>query len=125
MMPVVWDILIWIFLAAGVGFGALGFFGLLIFPDIRSRMFTAIRAILISATATAVAVILFGINGFLVSGESQYVTLIIHTLFFYGVVVVANVSTARIILDRTRSESYCRPDPATTSDADDGPQKSD
>ena len=108
MMPIFWDILIWISLAVGVGFGALGFFGLLIFPDIRSRMFTAIRAILISVSAIAIAVILFGINGFLKTGGNQYETLIIHTLFFYGVVIVANVSIARIILDRTRPSDSAR-----------------
>jgi multisubunit Na+/H+ antiporter MnhG subunit len=118
MMPIFWDILIWVFLAIGVGFGVLGFFGLLIFPDIRSRMFTAIRAILISVSAIAVAVIIFGINGFLVTGGSQYATLIIHTLFFYGVVVVANISIARIILDRTRPESFCQANPETSTETE-------
>jgi len=105
MMQLVWDVLIWIFLATGAGFGALAFLGLLIFPDIRSRMFTATRAVLISVSAITMAGILFGINGFLVTGGSQYATFVIHTLFFYGVVVVANSAIARIILDRTRPES--------------------
>ena len=108
MISLVWDLLIWILLALGVAFGALGFFGLLIFPDIRSRMFTAIRATLISVTAFALAVILYGINGFLITGGSQYVTLIIHTLFLYGVVVIADVSIARIIHEKSRDET-CSP----------------
>ena len=113
MMPILWDLLIWIFLAVGVGFGVLGFFGLLIFPDIHSRMFTAIRAILISVSATVIAVIIFGVDGFLKTGGSQDQTLIIHTLFFFGMVVVANVSIARIILDRTRPVSFCQAIPET------------
>lgn len=108
MIPFYWDILIWISLTIGVGFGMLGFLGLLIFPDIRSRMFTAIRATLISVSAITVAVIIFGINGFIVTGGSQYVTLIIHTIFFYGVVVVANISITRVILERTRPERQCQ-----------------
>jgi multicomponent Na+:H+ antiporter subunit G len=111
MILLVWDLLIWILLALGVAFGGLGFFGLLIFPDIRSRMFTAIRATLISVTALTLAVILYGINGFLVTGDNQYVTLIIHTLFLYGVVVVADVSIARIIHEKSRDET-CRPAPS-------------
>ena len=81
----------------GCGFRSAGVFRALIFPDIRSRMFTAIRAILISVSAITIAVIIFGINGFLKTGGNQYETLIIHTLFFFGVVIVANVSIARII----------------------------
>jgi multicomponent Na+:H+ antiporter subunit G len=123
MMQLAWDLLIWLLLAAGVAFGALGFFGLLIFPDIRSRMFTAIRATLISVTVIALAVILFGVNGFLATGESQYVTLIIHIIFFFGVVVIANVSISRIILDRTSPVSCCQVIPE--AGAESGPEKKD
>jgi multisubunit Na+/H+ antiporter MnhG subunit len=118
MIPLYWDILIWISLAIGAGFGVLGFLGLLIFPDIRSRMFTAIRATLISISAITVAVILFGINGFLVTGGSPYVTLIIHTIFLYGVVVVANISITRVILERTRPEGQCQAGPGTSSESE-------
>lgn len=111
MMQLVWDLLIWLCLAIGVCFGGLGFFGLLIFPDIRSRMFTAVRASLIGISAITVAVILFGINGYLVTGGSQYLTLIIHILFFYGVILVADVSISRIILERTLPG--CPADPKT------------
>ena len=117
MMQLVWDVLIWILLAIGTGFGALAFLGLLIFPDIRSRMFTATRAIMISVSAITLAGILFGINGFMATGGSQYVIFIIHTLFFYGMVIVANSAIARIILDRTRPESYCQADPGTGTEA--------
>jgi multicomponent Na+:H+ antiporter subunit G len=121
MMQLVWDVLIWIFLATGAGFGALAFLGLLIFPDIRSRMFTATRAVLISVSAITVAGILFGINGFLATGGSQYAMFVIHTLFFYGVVVIANSAIARIILDRTSPESHCQTNSGTGSETE--PQK--
>jgi multicomponent Na+:H+ antiporter subunit G len=117
MMQLVWDVLIWILLAIGTGFGALAFLGLLIFPDIRSRMFTATRAIMISVSAITLAGILFGINGFMATGGSQYAIFIIHTLFFYGMVIVANSAIARIILDRTRPESSCQADSGTGNEA--------
>jgi multisubunit Na+/H+ antiporter MnhG subunit len=94
------DILIWVLLAAGVGFGILGFVGLLIFPEIRSRMFTASRATLISISLVSLAVIVFGINGFLGGGGDQYAALVIHTIFLLGVCTISNVFISRIILEK-------------------------
>jgi len=94
------DISIWILLVAGTGFGLLGFVGLLIFPDIRSRMFTATRATLISASLITLSVIIFGINGFLGSNGNLYGILIIHTLFLFGILIVADIIISRILLEK-------------------------
>jgi multisubunit Na+/H+ antiporter MnhG subunit len=101
------DILIWILLAAGVGFGVLGFVGLLIFPDIKSRMFTASRATLISVSLVTLAAIIFGISGFLVSGGDLYAALVIHSIFLFGVMAIANVFIYRIVLEQTALPDFC------------------
>ena len=100
MSSLVADILIWVLLTAGVGFGVLGFVGLLIFPEIRSRMFTASRATLISISLISLSVIIFGISGFLGGGGDQYAALVIHTIFLLVVCIIANLFISRIILEK-------------------------
>jgi multisubunit Na+/H+ antiporter MnhG subunit len=111
------DILIWVLLAAGVGFGILGFVGLLIFPEIRSRMFTASRATLISISLVSLAVIVFGINGFLGGGGDQYAALVIHTIFLLGVCTISNVFISRIILEKAPDPCRCVDDAGAVQDA--------
>ncbi len=103
------DILIWLLLAAGTGFGILAFVGLLIFPDIRSRMFTASRAAMLSVSLVTVAVAIYGISGFLGGGGDIYATLLIHTIFLYGIIVLAHIITGRIISEQIPSPMFCRP----------------
>jgi multisubunit Na+/H+ antiporter MnhG subunit len=111
------DILIWILLAGGVGFGVLGFVGLLIFPDIKSRMFTASRATLISVSLVTLAVIIFGISGFLGSGGDLYAALVIHTIFLFGVLTIANIFIYRIILEQTSLPDFCHDEPGENTPA--------
>jgi len=99
------DIAIWLLLALGVGFGALGFFGLLIFPDIRSRMFTASRATLIGTSLVIISGILYGISGFLNGGSEIYATLVIHTVFLALIIAAATVFISRTILDQVAAEA--------------------
>jgi multisubunit Na+/H+ antiporter MnhG subunit len=99
------DIAIWLLLALGVGFGALGFFGLLIFPDIRSRMFTASRATLIGTGLVIISVILYGTVSILNSGNAVYTTLVIHTIFLAVVIAVAAIFISRIIHEQVRAET--------------------
>ncbi len=105
------DIIIWILLFAGTGFSALGFIALLIFPDIRSRMYTAVRATLISAAAFSSAVIIFGLNALLEGSGYQYLTLILHTLFLFCVIVAASLVISGIILEKTRSPGILQNSP--------------
>ena len=102
------DIAIWLLLALGVGFGALGFFGLLIFPDIRSRMFTASRATLIGTSLVIISGLLYGISGFLNGGAEIYATFVIHTLFLAGIIAIASMFISRIIRDQVAAEASCR-----------------
>jgi len=102
------DALIYILLVFSVVFGVLGAIGLLLFPDIRSRTYTATRASLISFGAMVLAVILYALFMFVSSGSDQYVILIFHILILLCIVIVANVLVQLTILGRNRPESSCR-----------------
>ncbi|MDD1695680.1 MAG: monovalent cation/H(+) antiporter subunit G [Methanoregula sp.] len=85
------DGIIFLLLFIGVGFGAISVIGLLLFPDIRSRMYTATRASLISISAMMVSVILYALFMLSSGGGSQYTTLVLHIMVLIIVAVVANV----------------------------------
>ena len=102
MSSLVIDLVIWALLFAGVGFGLIGLIGLLLFPDTRSRMYTAVRACLISFGATGLAVIVYGLNALQTSGGNQYVTLVLHTLVLVLVVTAGNYLVSRSILGKIR-----------------------
>jgi len=99
MSSFVFDIAIWLLLFGAFVFGVLGFFGLLIFPDIRSRMFTASRASLIAAGLVIASVFLYGINAFLVSGQEIYPALLAHTALLAIVLSAGTVVVTRILKD--------------------------
>jgi multicomponent Na+:H+ antiporter subunit G len=102
------DALIYILLVFSVVFGVIGAIGLLLFPDVRSRMYTATRASLISIGAMVLAVILYALFMFVGSGSDQYVILIFHILILLCIVIVANVLVQLTILGRNRPESSCQ-----------------
>jgi multicomponent Na+:H+ antiporter subunit G len=102
MSSLVIDLIIWALLFAGVGFGLIGLIGLLLFPDTRSRMYTAVRACLISIGATGLAVIVYGLNALQTSGGNQYATLVLHTLVLVLVVAAGNYLVSRSILEKIR-----------------------
>ena len=99
------DLLIWLFLIVGVGFGLISLVGLMLFPDTRSRMYTAERASLISIGATGLAVILYGLNALQTSGNDQYLTLVLHTIFLVLVVAIGNYVVSGTILEKIRPVS--------------------
>jgi len=94
------DIAIWLLLFAGFAFGILGFFGLLIFPDIKSRMFTASRATLIAAGLVIIAVFVYGASNFLETGLQVYAQLLIHTTLLLAVLAIGTVIVTRILRGR-------------------------
>lgn len=99
MSSFLFDIAIWILLFGAFVFGVLGFFGLLIFPDIRSRMFTASRASLIAAGLVIVSVFLYGINVYGETGQDIYLTLLTHTALLALVLCAGTVVVTRILKD--------------------------
>jgi multisubunit Na+/H+ antiporter MnhG subunit len=110
------DAAIFILLIISVGFGGIGVIGLLLFPDIRSRMYTAFRATVISISAIILSVIIYGLSAFISSGGDQYITLILHTLILLFIVAVANGVVYKTILDRTKPVTSCRVPPEQTKD---------
>ena len=105
MSSLVMDLFIWLFLIIGVGFGLISLVGLMLFPDTRSRMYTAERASLISIGATGLAVILYGLNALQTSGNNQYLSLVLHTIFLVLVVAIGNYGVSGTILEKIRPVS--------------------
>jgi multisubunit Na+/H+ antiporter MnhG subunit len=98
------DVLIWLLLAGGVCFSALGLFGLVIFPDIRSRMYTAVRATLIGVTAITAAALVYAVSRFLETNGGQYVTLALETAFLCAIIVIAVILLSREIERQVKSQ---------------------
>jgi len=98
------DSIIFLLLVISVGFGGISVIGLLLFPDIRSRMYTATRASLISVSAITLSVILYALFELLSGGGTPYTTLVLHTLVLIVVVVGANVMAYRIISDLIKTQ---------------------
>jgi multicomponent Na+:H+ antiporter subunit G len=102
------DSIIIALLVISIGFGGIGVIGLLLFPDIRSRMFTASRAATISFGTITLAVIVYALYTFEFNGGDQYITLVLHSVILVGIIIVANLVQYKIILDRTRSMTNCQ-----------------
>ena len=103
------DLAIWVLLFAGVGFAGIGLIGLLLFPDIRSRRYTAVRATLIGFGATALAVILYGGYELASSGGSEYEILLALSILLAAVVAAGNLAVSREILTRAAVKNFCSP----------------
>ena len=105
MSALVVDVILYVILIIGVGFGGIGVLGLLIFPDIRSRMFTGVRATLISCGAIILAGIIYGLFALYTRGGAQYVTFTTHVILFFIIIVILNWVAARVILQKTKGFS--------------------
>ena len=106
MSPGLVDLLIWILLFAGIGFGLLAFVGMLIFPDIRSRRFTASRAVLISLTLVTGAAIVFGFYRY-PGGGADYLALVIRAFVLWLLLTITAVLVSRSIMARVSAEQQC------------------
>jgi multisubunit Na+/H+ antiporter MnhG subunit len=106
------DLIIWALLFIGVVFCGIGLMGLLLFPDTRSRMFTAFRATAIGLGAVAFAVITYAYTLFMTTGSNEYPALIIRTLFLVFVLATGTWMMYGIIRERT---GWKPPEPAGES----------
>jgi multisubunit Na+/H+ antiporter MnhG subunit len=102
------DLFIWVLLLTGAGFGGISLVGLLLFPDTRSRMFTAFRATVICLSAVVLAVVIYGLNALLAAEGSQYLTLTLHALFLLIVLVIGTLTMNALILERTTPDHACQ-----------------
>ncbi len=99
------DMIIWALLFIGIVFSGLALMGLFLFPDTKSRMFTAFRAVAISLGAVAFAVILYGYTLFMTTGSDQYPALMLRTLFLVFVLTAGTWVMYGIIRARIRQEN--------------------
>ncbi len=109
MSSVLVDIIIYVLIVIGVGFGGIGVIGLLLFPDIRSRMFTGTRATLISCCAIFLAGIIFSLFSLFTWGGTQYTTFIVYAVLFLILIVFLNQVAARVILQQTSKMNFVLP----------------
>ena len=105
------DGIIFLLLVISVGFGGISVIGLLLFPDIRSRMYTATRASLISVSAITLSVILYALFEIISAGGPQYTTLLLHTLVLIIIVTGANVMMFMTISDHIKTQKSCQEQP--------------
>jgi multisubunit Na+/H+ antiporter MnhG subunit len=110
------DVFIFLLLVISIGFGGISVIGLLLFPDIRSRMYTAMRASLISVSAISLSVILYALFEILSGGGPQYTTLVLHTLVLIIVVTGANMMMFRMISEHIKTQKACQGQPEQKKD---------
>jgi len=108
MSSPVMDSVIFLLLIVSVGFGGISVIGLLLFPDIRSRMYTATRASLISAGAITLSVIFYALFKLNSGDGPQYSTLILHTLVLCIIVAGANTMVYKMISDHIKIQKACQ-----------------
>ena len=102
------DFIIWLLLLAGFGFSVIGVIGLFLFPDIRSRRFTSVRATLIGTGSVIFAVLVYGIYQIMATGASQYPPLVLHVLLMLVVVSSANYVISLEIVNKAIPKNYCQ-----------------
>jgi multisubunit Na+/H+ antiporter MnhG subunit len=111
------DLIIWVLLFIGTVFCGFGLMGLLIFPDTKSRMFTAFRATAIGLGAVVLAVITYGYSLLMTVGGDQYTALILHTLVLVFVLAAGTWVMYGTIRERTSQEK-----PGSTDKPPAGPE---
>ena len=97
MSNLILDGALYILLITSVGFAGIGVIGLLLFPDIRSRQYTGIRASLISLGVISLAGIAFGLYAFSIDGGNQYFDFLVVLIVLLALLVIMNVIAARVI----------------------------
>ena len=107
MSSLVADILICLLLVAGIGFGGIALMGLLIFPDLHSRMYTALRASLLCVTAVVGAAAVYALARLIETGGDPYAAFLFHVIFLAGMMAVAIMVINRQVLDKTKALVYC------------------
>ncbi len=102
------DAIITLLLLTSIGFCGISVIGLLLFPDIRSRSHTAVRAGMIGCGAFAAAGILYSLFLFLTQGGNQYLFLFALILVIIVANGTVNIGINRIILKRANHQDRCQ-----------------
>jgi multicomponent Na+:H+ antiporter subunit G len=119
------DGIIWVLLLVGTGFCGISVIGLLLFPDIRSRRYTAVRAGLIGFLGILSAVIVFGLFRIFSTAGNQYPDLVVLSVVLTGVIVAGNLIISRIVMQRSEpKKNNCNvPKPAVGSGSSEDAKK--
>jgi len=111
------DILIWVLLFAGVLFGGIAIMGLMLFPDTKSRMFTAFRAAAISCGAVVLSAIVYAFTLFSETGGEAYTALGLRIVSLVLVLGIGTWMMHGIIREKTKAAM-----PAGNGQPDAGPE---
>ena len=84
------DVLLYILLLAAICFGWISVIGLLLFPDIRSRAFTGMRAGIIAIMLVTAAGICYGLFLWSTTGGMQYLMFVLAAILLFVLVVILN-----------------------------------
>jgi len=84
------DVTLTLLLVVAAGFGAISVIGLLLFPDIRSRSFTGLRAGILALTLVTIASVCYGLFKWSDTGGLQYLLYILGALVMLALVIVLN-----------------------------------
>ena len=84
------DALLYVLLLAAIGFGGISIIGLLLFPDIRSRSFTGLRAGILATALVTAAGICYGIFAWFTVGGMQYLQFALAAILMLVLVVILN-----------------------------------
>lgn len=103
MSSLVADIIIWVLLCAGALFSGIAIMGLLIFPDTKSRMFTAFRASAIALGAAAMSALVYGSTLFAETGSDLYPKFMLRTLFLVLVLTLGTWMMYGILRRKTHT----------------------
>ncbi len=101
MSALILDVILYLLLLAALGFGAISVIGLLLFPDIRSRSFTGLRAGILAITLVTVAGMSYGIYEWITSGSIQFQ----YLLYAIGSIMMLILV---LVLNRIATDIVCR-----------------
>jgi multicomponent Na+:H+ antiporter subunit G len=100
---IVWalDALLYILLLAAIGFGAISVIGLLLFPDIRSRAFTGLRAGILATALVTAAGICYGIFAWITTDGIQYLMYVLAAILMLVLLVFLNRIATDVVCRKT------------------------
>jgi len=84
------DALLYILLLAAIGFGGISVVGLLLFPDIRSRAFTGLRAGILATALVTAAGVCYGFFAYMTVGGVQYLLFALAAILMLALLVILN-----------------------------------
>ncbi|MFA5332323.1 MAG: hypothetical protein WC342_08090 [Methanoregula sp.] len=97
MIELLADVLLSVILLAAILFGWISVVGLLLFPDIRSRAFTGVRAGLVATGLVTASGVIYGIYKWAGTGEMQYPVYAGAAVLLCVLLVILNLAGSRAL----------------------------